>query len=540
MKKHHLVLLSLLSGLLMALSWPSRGFPFIALAGMVPWLFIYDYFFQNRTRFKAFSLFYYLFPGVMIWNILTTYWLYNSTEVGSILAFLINTSLMCFTFSLAQWAGRRLYSSTQGFLMLVSLWITYEYVDLFWDISWPWLHLGNVFSSAPWAVQWYEYTGTFGGTLYVLITNILIFKGLKSFLHQKKVTRSVALPFTVAVVLSMVVLIPSAIVYSRYEDRGSPQEVVILQPNLDPYEDQYTMPSAEVVSQLITLAEKEVTPQTRAVIAPESALQERIWEENLEHAPGVSRLRRYLMDHPHLSMVTGASTFSMVKDTSDLPLAARYHHQGFYYMAHNTAIFLDTTLRRQIYHKSKLVAGVEQMPFKRFLDFLPVEQLALDLGGTVGTLGKSKTRTVFYSADSLLRPAPVICYESVYGQFTGNYILNGANVVFIITNDGWWGNTAGHRQHLDFAALRAIETRKSIARSANTGISAFVNQRGDILQATQYWEEDVIRGTVNTNDHLTFYTQYGDYIARISVLTAILLLLISMVTGRVRKNHRKE
>lgn len=239
-------------------------------------------------------------------------------------------------------------------------------------------------------------------------------------------------------------------------------------------------------------------------------------------------------------MVTGASTFSMVKDTTDLPLAARYHHQGFYYKAHNTAIFLDTTLRRQIYHKSKLVAGVEQMPFKRFLDFFPVEQLALDLGGTVGTLGKSKERIVFYSADSLFRPAPVICYESVYGQFVGEYILNGANVIFIITNDGWWGNTAGHRQHLDLATLRAIETRKSIARSANTGISAIVNQRGDIHQPTKYWEKDVIRGEVMINEYLTFYTRHGDYMARIALIALVVLTLHSIISRWKKRREAKK
>ena len=89
--------------------------------------------------------------------------------------------------------------------------------------------------------------------------------------------------------------------------------------------------------------------------------------------------------------------------------------------------------------------------------------------------------------------APVICYESVYGEYSTGYIKKGAQAIFIMTNDGWWDNTAGHRQHLYFASLRAIEARRAIARSANTGISAFVNQRGDILQPTRYDEPIAIK-----------------------------------------------
>lgn len=123
----------------------------------------------------------------------------------------------------------------------------------------------------------------------------------------------------------------------------------------------------------------------------------------------------------------------------------------------------------------------------------------------------------------------MICYESVYGEFVNGFIKNGANAIFIITNDGWWGNTAGHRQHMLFSVIRSIETRRSIARSANTGISCFVNQRGDISQRTEYWEPAVISSDINLNDKITFYVRYGDYIARGCTIGAVLLLIISLM-----------
>jgi len=172
------------------------------------------------------------------------------------------------------------------------------------------------------------------------------------------------------------------------------------------------------------------------------------------------------------------------------------------------------------------------MPLIHYLPF--VEKFALDLGGTVGSLGINADQTPFVINESL-KVAPIICYESVYGEFLNRFIQNGAHVIFVITNDGWWGNTAGHRQHLLFSVIRAIETRRSVARSANTGVSCFINQRGDILQRTKYWEPAAIRQKINANDKITFYVKNGDYIGRIFMLVAALFALLTISTSLRKK-----
>ena len=130
---------------------------------------------------------------------------------------------------------------------------------------------------------------------------------------------------------------------------------------------------------------------------------------------------------------------------------------------------------------------------------------------------------------------PIICYESIYGEFVSGYVNEGAGLLFIITNDGWWGNTPGYRQHFQYARLRAIENRRSIARSANTGISGFINQRGDVLKQTPYWEDAAITETLNANSSLTFYAKNGDYLGRLSAFTGILLLIYGFVKGFLKK-----
>ena len=156
------------------------------------------------------------------------------------------------------------------------------------------------------------------------------------------------------------------------------------------------------------------------------------------------------------------------------------------------------------------------------------------MGGITGSLGTQKDRSVFFSKDKI-GAAPVICYESIFGEFVGEYIKNGADFIFIITNDGWWGNTPGHRQHLEYARLRAIETRRSIARAANTGISGFIDQKGQMIVQNKYWIEDAINRKIKSNKALTFYVIYGDYLGRIAFGISIVLILGAVILGIFKK-----
>ncbi len=165
------------------------------------------------------------------------------------------------------------------------------------------------------------------------------------------------------------------------------------------------------------------------------------------------------------------------------------------------------------------------MPYPEQLRFL--EKLVIDLGGASGSRATQKERSVFIGGKA--KVAPAICYESVFGDYMNEFVKKGANVIFILTNDGWWKDTPGYKQHLHYARLRAIENRRSIARSANTGISATINQRGDIMEHTEWWEAASLTTTINLNEKQTLYTRFGDVFYRVAGLMTIILILISLV-----------
>jgi apolipoprotein N-acyltransferase len=172
------------------------------------------------------------------------------------------------------------------------------------------------------------------------------------------------------------------------------------------------------------------------------------------------------------------------------------------------------------------------MPFKAVLKPL-LGEVMIDLGGTVSSRKIQENRSVFSNSNSTEKAAPIICYESIFGEFVTEYVQNGATFLAVISNDAWWGKTPGHRQLLSYTRLRAIENRRDIARSANTGISAFIDARGELLQQTAYNTKTILTGKIASRSQLTFYTRFGDLIARWSIFITALFFLLAL-SGRLK------
>lgn len=531
MKRIYLILLSVLSGLLIALAWPERGFNPLIFVAFVPLFFVQQELGDTGRK----GMFWLAWLAFLVWNVLTTWWIWYSTDIGSIFAMGLNSLFVAVVFYIFHLSKKKLYNNKKGFVILVFYWIAWEFFHMNWDLTWSWLNLGNVFASSPKWIQWYEITGTLGGTAWILLVNIVAFHLLRSILCAKN--RKMILANSIAfAAITAVPIIYSVLVYNNYLEEVNPVEIVVVQPNTEPFFEAYQTPAMELLEKNLRLAEKMITDSTVFVVFPESTLYDgdrSIWEEDLNASPLIIRLQEFVREYPQVSIVIGASTHHQISANETRTHAARKFTQseGYYY-AYNTAFLIDTTPVIQVHHKSKLTPGVEIMPSWGILK--PIESLAVNLGGMTGTLSRNEAPVLLTNINQI-KVSPVICYESIYGEYVTESIALGAQLIFIITNDAWWGNTPGHRQHKQYAVLRAIETRKSIARSANTGISMFINQRGDIFQETSYWEPAVIRQKLNLNDELTYYVKNGDYIARVSIFISALLILISFTQGYLQK-----
>jgi apolipoprotein N-acyltransferase len=521
MKRSYRLLLSILSGLLLSLAW--LGFPgWTLFIAFLPLLFLDQFFLKEQANYRSVSFFGHAFISVLIWNVATTFWVANATLIGALMAFMVNSFVMALVLWLSHIA-RRNFRNNLGYFALIVFWISLEYIHYHWDIEWPWLHLGNGFANNIKIIQWYEYTGVFGGTLWVLIMNILLFKVVNQLL-KKQAFKEVLYPAIASILLLIVPLSISFSMYYSYVEKENPKNIVVLQPNVDPYTEGYGRKvDNRMLQKLLKLSEEKVNDKTDFIVAPETSFEERrYWNENaLDKNHQYKSLARFIKKYDNAEIVFGVASSKIYPDKKSASETARTQGDVIYDVF-NAACFIDRNGQNQMYHKSKLVVGVEKMPFMKYLDFLG--DIVIDIGGSAGSYGRQKEPSNFISKDGT-KVAPVICYESIFGEFVTDYVKKGAELIFIITNDGWWKNTPGYKQHMSFARLRAIETRRSIARSANTGISCFINQRGDVFQPTGWWVDAVIEGTINTNDELTFYVKYGDYIARISLFVSVLLIL---------------
>ncbi len=515
------ILLAFLGGVLLWLGWPPLHFPYLLFVGLVPLLLIENHFTQNKQKFGAAKLFGIAYLHFFVWNLLTTWWVCEASLWGGIAANLVNCLVMCLPVLLYHKMRIRF---TQGGALwsIVFFWLGFEYFHLRWDLSWPWLTLGNGFASEPWMVQWYEFTGHLGGSVWVWVVNILVFKSIFLFSENRKYWKPILSAMAI-VVIPIGVSIYLSISSIRIKERG--QTVMVIQPNIDPYNEKFEgLSAAEQLKRMLTLAQSKMDGSERLLILPETALTDNTEESEIDHATGVKTIRQFIDSHTHLAVITGASTYKLYREGQQHPPTAHRIGDGDMFIENfNTALLIAKDNSVQYYYKSKLVPGAEKMPYPKLFAFL--ESFALDLGGTSGSLGTQEESEVFECGEGIVA-APIICYESIYGEYVSSYVKKGANLLCIITNDGWWGNTDGYKQHLMYASLRAIETRSYIARSANTGISCFVTSTGQIEEATNWWEPAVIRMRIPSGGVKTFYTQYGDYLGILGLLGSLVFVIL--------------
>jgi len=531
------IFLSLLSGVLLWLSWYPHGFTFLIFFAFVPLFFISDKLSEQKKGVAIWQGIRLSFPALLIWNVGVTWWIWNSTPPGAIAAIVLNSFFMSCVFGVWQCIKRLNLPRITISLAFIAFWCSWEFLHLNWQITWPWLNLGNVFASNPASVQWYEYTGTFGGTIWILTVNFLFYNLLKKY--DKSVSIFLNLrylctknSFFILIITLVTPIIISYIIYQTYtikQEQGI--EAVIVQQNIDAWTEQYEKSNVELAERIIETAYPTLTSNTTLFVCSESALSHTLNEEQLYNLdiyphPAFQIFDSLLTQHPQLNMVMGLSTIAIF-DTQVSSVSRKLSDASFAEFYNTSCLYNRDTL--QLYHKSRLVPGVEKMPYPKIFGFL--EKLAIDLGGISGSLGTDSEQRVFNatSEQGVLKIGVPICYESIFGKLFSQFVKNGAQLMCVITNDAWWGNTAGYKQHFEMSRLRAIETRRYILRAANTGISAFIDPLGNPHQKTQYKTQTSIVQTVFPNDKITFYTKHGDYLAQFMIGIAILVFVFGGV-----------
>lgn len=483
----------------------------------------------DDTRRSWWRMFGWAALAFVLWNAMTIWWIGFATPVGPVAATLASTTLNMIAFMLFHTVSKKAPKAL-AYTLLVAAWIATEYWYTVGEFSWPWLILGNGFSHDIRAIQWYEYTGVFGGSLWVLICNILIFEALRRRTVGKIISAAVAV--VVPVVISLVIF------YSWQQPDLGTARVSIIQPNVDCY-DKFHSDSQAQQRNIFALLE-EVPAGAQFILLPETAVPDAYWEPALSdyyNLPVAGAIWQQLADtlrasHPGALLITGANTLRYYPAGTQSRTARPVRNNTGYYDIYNTALGIDSAGRTQIHHKGRLVIGVEKTPLPWLFDLL--DFLVIDLGGTVGQIGVGLNPVTVENQG--IETGPAICYEGLYGDFYGDFVRRGAQFMSIISNDGWWRDTPGYQHLFTISRLRAIEHRRAIARSANTGRSGFISARGDIGESLGWEKRGILTADVPLNTELTVYTRYGDYLGRIAEYV-MLLCVLYYIAYRVKKKN---
>lgn len=543
MRNNHLLLwiLVLAFAVLASIPWLIPHTGAVALIAFIPLLFAEDI--ATQLKIRHFWIWHY--SAFVLWNAFTTFWVCNATVGGGIFAVMANALQMSVIFGIFRLSRRR-FSGVVPYILLAAAWIAWEHLYFNAQISWPWLTLGNAFAQTTRLVQWYEYTGSLGGSLWIWAANLGIY-GIfvaladgcwQRWNHLGRISAAVA----ITLVIGGPVLASFAI-YNRYEEKSEGTvDVLIGQPNFDPYHKFEAMTQAQQTRCLLDLYDEALESRTDSsallLLAPETFTSD-ILLDDVNASATVQSFREFLARHKGCELLFGASTYD-VYTTHAAPTLLAYPRGYGWLVSHNSALITDAEGNHDIYHKSKLVVGTELTPYPKL--FVKLDNLICSIFKINGPLmgrcvGQDGVSLLHFNGDVPIGCA--VCYESVYGEYCTGYVRKGAKAMTVITNDAWWGNTPGYRQHFSYSRLRAIELRRDFARCGNTGLSAVIDQRGDVLTCGPWWEPCTLRGTVNLNSEQTFFSRYGDMTGRICVFVFLLLAALLIVRLLIPADKRR-
>lgn len=496
---------------LLSLGFPPFPFGFLAPVSIA----ISLYFFQQMTGREGFRLGYWY---GLFWGATSLYWIAASTVAGAILAVLINSFHFAILWSLFVFLRNR--HPRASLVLYPFLWTGMEYLRNLSEFRFNWLSLPHTQTYYLPFIQFIEWTGPLGLTLLITTFGVLLY--LMLMRPRWRVRGAVAISLTVLLLL--------VYGYCRIHDleRGNVLllRAGIVQPNVDPFE-KWDPEFQEAAFNMLMEANRELAPANpNLVVWPETAtpfyLRARFSK--------LTAIKKWV-DSTGIALLTGTPDYVYPEGKEE-------------YKTYNAAFFFRPNHAGFDYHyKLTLVPGAEGMPYNKYLPLLS----RINIWG--GDYSAGEKYTVFrfkpllfqgkYAGGKWVRVeekpekrevgiSTAICFESVFHEVVRRFVKVGANVLTIITNDGWFGFTGGPYQHRQIAVLRAIENRISIIRSANTGISCYILPTGKIIREAALGVKKNLVADVPVTEKHTFFTKHGDIPGKISLIVLLGIVLFKL------------
>ncbi len=421
---------------------------------------------------------------------------------------------------------RRHQGEAVALAALPLLWVGYEYSHSLSEWSFPWLTLGNSQTYDLARVQFIAFTGVWGLSLWILLTNVLAFVFCLRLATVPSGWKKGG-TWVWGGALTILYVLPSVygqtVLSASAAETGTEKSITIgiVQSNVDPWA-KWTADGYDTYALYLRLT-GHLLDSTRVdppdmVLWPETALPFDVLGPN--NREFLAALRERLGEW-HIGLLTGLPHKVVYEDSLRAPGSARTDKRsGVRYDWFNAAAYIVPGDRQpDWYGKMKMVPFAERVPYANIFQFF--DFLRWDVG--IGGWQIGPDTTIFLDPATGARFSTLICYESTYPGFVAEFVRRGAEFLTLITIDSWWDHMSGAYQHQQIAVLRAVENRRWIARCAVGGISGYIDPYGRVHDTTELFTQRLLSRTIERRTALSFYTEHGDWLGEICLWLAVVL-----------------
>ncbi len=522
----NLLLLSASTAIALGVAFPPFPLGIFSCFAFIPFLMLVEKI-QSYGRFFRYS-----YATFLLFVLITLYWVGGFTHfkdpylmIAGIALFLWQPFFLTIPASLYFLVRKRI-SHDISIVTFPLIWVTFEWLYALGEFAFPWLSIGNTQTYNLLKIQFIDLTGVFGLSLWVLSINMLVFFFIKSI--SNSYSKSIRYVLLTAIVI--VYIAPDF--YGRHKKASNSVHseiagitVGVVQPNVDPWNkwegSKTFLGRWQQVQSYLDIIRENITDSTDMVVLPESAMLINV-PELFEQSNEIHRL----VDSLNVTLLSGYARVSYYYDNSAPVSSNILKGTNIRYDSYNSIMMFEPGSRQiQTYSKMRLVPFAERIPYADHVPFL-IEPLRWGVG--ISNWGMGRDSTIFENDRLGSKFLSMVCYESIFPEFVASFVNKGADFLVFITNDSWWGNTSGARQHNQYALLRAIENRRWVVRCANGGISSFIDPFGNIYDQTEMYTQAYIQRKIFPLSEKTFYTSHGDWIARISASLTLLILIVTM------------
>lgn len=550
LEKRKNFLFSLLSGILLALSFPPLPFPFLAFVGFVPILYIVLQ--KSEVRYKYLLVYFTFF----IYHTSSNWWISSwRAETDPFLLItglgldIIHPLFFLFPFWLFFYVKRKLGDSI-ALAAFPFIFLLFEWLHSLGDLAYPWLTFGNTQISNLYWIQFIDITGIWGASFLIFCVNALILSFIKGFANSsdRKLTayliREKSAGYKI-ILIAIFIFLPyfysfNALQYYNYTENLKNNKNItigIVQPNINPWLKWQESPIQQI------LLHQRISD---SLIKKQSNMDLLLWSEtavpflhtSFNSFNEMSLLTNWI-DKTNVPLLTGFAEFEFIPKEAKKPQWAKHFETDpkIYYMTYNASVLLEPNKyyseikRPQTYRKSKLTPFGEHFPFKNVFPWL-AEKLMWGVGISNWNIGSGADILSLELNGRKAKIGSIICIESIHPNFVRDYVLKGANIFTVTTNDGWYDFTPGPRQHYLLSCIRAIENRRYIARVGNTGVSGFISPLGNSLVEIDQYKVSAKSAILPLLENKTIYALWGDWFAWIISGIAVFIILISIIAKK--------